>query len=147
MNVRQATIADLECLAPLFAGYRTFYGQTPDVDLAREFLRQRLSREQSVIFLAASAGKSVGFAQLYPSFSSGSAARIYILNDLYVQPKARGRGIGRALLAASVEYGRAAGAVSLTLSTANDNALAQALYESAGWQPETVFRTYNLPLA
>ena len=140
-------MSDLESLVPLFAGYRTFYGQVPDLNLAREFLLERFINQQSIIFLASSGEKAVGFAQLYPSFSSGRAARIFILNDLYVEPDAREQGIGRALLAASAEYGRAAGAVRLTLSTAKDNAAAQALYEREGWQPETMFVSYNLPIA
>jgi ribosomal protein S18 acetylase RimI-like enzyme len=70
----------------------------------------------------------------------------FILNDLFVAPQARGRGTGKALLSAVVDYGKAAGAVRLTLSTAHDNVAAQSLYEGAGWSRETTFVQYNLPL-
>ena len=147
MQVRQGTIADLDNLVPLFDGYRIFYGQQPDKVLARSFLLDRFRHLQSIIFIAFSECEAVGFAQLYPSFSSGKAARTFILNDLFVAPEARGKGAGRALLAAAADYGKAAGAVRLTLSTAHDNLAAQALYEDVGWSRERTFVSYNLPLA
>jgi ribosomal protein S18 acetylase RimI-like enzyme len=84
--------------------------------------------------------------QLYPSFSSGRAAPIYILNDLFMAPAARRKGIGTLLLKKAEELGRAAGAVRLRLSTELTNASAQALYESLGWKRETAFCDYNLDL-
>jgi ribosomal protein S18 acetylase RimI-like enzyme len=83
---------------------------------------------------------------LFPSFSSASAARIFVLNDLYVQPEARRQGVGSLLLAAAAQFGSAAGAVRLTLSTEIANEAAQALYERAGWTRQTDFYVYNLPL-
>ena len=50
--VRRASVADLDRMVPLFDAYRQFYGQMQDLALAREFLRERLERDQSVIFLA-----------------------------------------------------------------------------------------------
>jgi GNAT superfamily N-acetyltransferase len=147
LQVRQGTIADLDELVRLFDGYRTFYGQQPDEDLARSFLLDRLRHLQSIIFIAFSDDRGIAFAQLFPSFSSGRAARTFILNDLFVAPEARGRGAGKALLTAAAEYGRAAGAVRLTLSTAHDNLPAQSLYEGMGWSRETTFVSYNLPLS
>ncbi len=145
--VRRATVADLERIAPLFDAYRQFYGQAPDVAVAREFLRERLEQDQSVIFLAIDPeGSTLGFTQLYPSFSSASAKRIFILNDLFVHPVARRNGVGRALLQAAADFGRSAGAARLTLSTAHTNTTAQSLYEANGWLRDEVFRSYNLAL-
>jgi GNAT superfamily N-acetyltransferase len=146
LEVRQATIADIEALVPLFDGYRTFYGFASDEALARSFLFERFRNLQSIVFIALIEGHACGFTQLYPSFSSGRAARTFILNDLFVSGPARKRGVGRALLAAAKNYARAAGAVRLMLSTATDNTTARSLYEAAGWQRETKFVTYNLPL-
>jgi GNAT superfamily N-acetyltransferase len=67
---------------------------------------------------------ATGFAQLYPSFSSGSLARIFILNDLFVSPEARRCGAGIGLLQAAVDYGRRVGALRLVLSTEVSNATA-----------------------
>ena len=145
--VRRATRVDLDALVPLFDGYRQFYGQPGDPALARSFLAERFDRDESVIFVAEDgAGEAVAFTQLFPSFSSMRARRIYILNDLFVAPSARGAGAGRALLEAARAFGIAQGAARLTLSTAHDNLRAQSLYEGAGWQLDSVFRVYNLAL-
>jgi GNAT superfamily N-acetyltransferase len=144
---RQATVADLDLLVPLFDAYRRFYRKPHDPDLARRFLLERFQHNESIIFLAFDqAGAAVGFTQLFPSFSSASAARILILNDLFVEPSARRAGAGRALLRAAAEFGRAVGAVRMTLSTEVTNTEAQALYEASGWTRQTEFYVYNLPL-
>jgi ribosomal protein S18 acetylase RimI-like enzyme len=146
-TVRDASTSDVDQLAPLFDGYRQFYGRYPDLALARQFLTERLSRNQSMVLLAQAAdGTAVGFVQLYPSFSSVRAAPVYILNDLFVAPAARGRGVGRILMKAAADAACKAGAVGLTLSTAITNAPAQALYESLGWKRNEDFYEYNLAL-
>ncbi len=147
MQVHQATITDLDKLVPLFDAYRAFYGQQSDEGLARAFLADRFRHLQSIIFVAVCDNKVIGFAQLFPSFSSGRAAATFILNDLFVDPESRGKGAGKALLEKAADYGRSVGAVRLTLATAKDNSAAQSLYEGAGWARETKFVTYNLPLA
>jgi len=145
--VRRASLADVDLVAPLFDAYLEFYEQTPDLALARTFLRERLEQDQSVIFLALrSDGSAVGFTQLYPSFSSARAQRIFILNDLFVDPGVRRRGVGQRLLDAAADFGRSAGAIRLTLSTAHANTAAQALYEAHGWRRDEIFRSYHLAL-
>jgi GNAT superfamily N-acetyltransferase len=146
LEVRRATIADLETLVPLFDAYRCFYRQASEPERARHFLKERLERDQSVIFLAMDGGVAAGFTQLYPSFTSTGMARIFILNDLFVSPDARRHGVGRALLEAAAQYGRRAGAVRLALSTEHTNTTAQSLYEKTGWKRDTVFCTYQLTL-
>ena len=145
--VRQATIFDLDRIAPLFDLYRQFYRKPPDLDLARRFLRDRFEHNESIIFLATRGDCAVaGFAQLFPSFSSASAASILILNDLFVLPEVRRTGVGSQLLVAAAEFGRAMGVVRLTLATEVTNETAQALYESAGWKRQTDFYAYNFLL-
>ena len=95
----------------------------------------------------ASATGALGFAQLYPSFTSAGMARIFVLNDLFVQPEARGRGIASALLRRAAAFAREAGAVRLTLSTEIGNEAAQALYRREGWARDEAFHVYNLPVA
>jgi GNAT superfamily N-acetyltransferase len=145
--VRQATISDLDLLVPLFDAYRQFYRNPSDLGLARRFLLERFQNNQSIIFLALRGdGSAVGFTQLFPSFSSGSAARILILNDLFVRPDARRSGVGSLLLAAAAGFGRAVGAIRMTLSTEVNNQEAQALYEAGGWARQTDVYAYNLTL-
>jgi GNAT superfamily N-acetyltransferase len=147
VTVRHATIADLDMVAPLFDVYRQFYRKPADLALAKRFLLERFQYSESTIFLATDeSGAVLGFVQLFPSFSSGAAARILILNDLFVVPEARRAGIGTLLLRAAAEYGKAVGAVRLTLSTEVTNAGAQALYEAEGWKLQTDFCVYNLTL-
>lgn len=147
-TIRRATFADLEALAALFDGYRQFYEQTPDRTRARDFIAARLAKNESVLLLAEDeAGRALGFIQLYPSFCSISAAPIYILSDLFVDPAGRRAGTGRQLMRAAEATARADGMVRLDLTTAHTNSRAQALYESLGWQLDRVYRAYNKAIA
>ncbi len=140
---RQATLADLDALVELMDGYRQFYGQTSDPVAARRFLLDRFNHGESVIFLASQDGIPVGFTQLYPSFSSVALARIFVLNDLYVNEQGRRNGVGRALISAAIEFAKTVGAVRLTLSTAVTNFSAQSLYSDMGWVKEDDFYFYR----
>jgi GNAT superfamily N-acetyltransferase len=146
VEIRQATVGDLDLLVPLFDAYRQFYRQPSEPERARRFLVDRFSHNQSIIFLAFADATAIGFTQLYPSFSSGAMGRIFILNDLFVTPEARRRGAGIALLQAAAEYGRRVGALRLVLSTEVTNATAQSLYERVGWKRDTIFCAYQLTL-
>lgn len=147
MTIRPATIADLDALVPLFDAYRQFYRKPPDLNLARQFLLKRFQRNESIIFIAIEeSGSAVGFTQLFPSFSSGAAARILVLNDIFVVPAARRSGVARQLLQAATAYAKAVGAVRVTLSTEVTNKAAQELYESEGWNLQTDFCVYNFSL-
>ena len=144
MRVRRASLADLDDLAPLFDGYRQFYGQRPDVAAARAFLAERLRRDESVIFVAYADDGALGFTQLYPSFSSVSVKRLWILNDLFVSPAARRGGVGRRLLERAREWAVETDAKGLTLTTALTNSAARSLYESCGWRLDDEFAHYQL---
>jgi ribosomal protein S18 acetylase RimI-like enzyme len=143
-----ATLDDLDAIVPLFADYRVFYAQAHDLDTARRFLHARLSRNESTVILAYRNGESapVGFTQLYPMFCSVSAARTYILYDLYVTTHARRQGVGEALLQAAAQFGRSCGAIRLELETMPDNLTAQSLYRAQDWVfYQGTFR-FHLPL-
>ena len=144
-TISRAGPADLDALATLFDAYRTFYGQTPDLPLARQWLRERLRFGESVVLVAKRGGTVVGFVQLYPMFSSVRTARTWILTDLYVDAGARRRGVARALLDASAAFARGDGAAGISLETTQDNAAARALYRAAGWN-EDATQWYSLPL-
>jgi len=146
-QIRQATILDLDTLAPLFDGYRQFYRQPADLARARDFLAERFRHHESLILLARDEhGTGLGFTQLYPLFSSVRTVRTWLLNDLFVAAHARRQGVAAGLLGAAAEHARALGAASLSLSTALDNAPAQALYELLGWQRDSQFCEYSLTL-
>lgn len=147
VSIRQATVGDVDLVAPLFDAYRQFYRQPADLPRARRFVADRLSQRQSTVLVAQAAdAEAVGFVQLYPCFSSIRAAPVFILSDLFVAPSARGGGVGRRLMEAAARFARATGAVGLELATARNNAPAQRLYESLGWQRDEVFYQYGLDL-
>jgi GNAT superfamily N-acetyltransferase len=147
VRVRRAGLEDLAVLVPLYDGYRQFYRQPSDPALAERFLRERLTRGDSVIFLAEDESGALGFTQLYPIFSSVSAAAAWVLNDLFVSPRARRSGAGRALLERARQHGLETGARWLSLSTGRENREAQALYEKLGWVRDTEYYHYELPLS
>lgn len=145
-TIRQATLDDLDQLIPLFDAYRRFYGQQSDDIVARQFLNDRLTRNESIVLIAENdSGAAVGFVQLYPTFSSILAAPMYVLSDLFVIPEARRRGVGTQLLASAAEAARTAGAVRLELATAITNISAQRLYEALGWRKDD-FYLYGISL-
>lgn len=146
--VAQATLDDLDALTPLFDGYRMFYGKPSDPAMARAFLHERMALRESVIFLARAGekGAALGFTQLYPCFSSVSARRLWILNDLFVAQSARGRGVAHALMERARRHAVETGALRLVLQTARDNVTAQALYESLGYARDEGMYEYSLAL-
>ncbi len=144
MNIRQAKTSDAAALAPLFNQYREFYRQASDLQGAEAFLKARLKNHESVILIAEENGEFIGFTQLYPTFSSVSMKRIYILNDLFVVTHARTKGAGGRLLSAAKDYAGENGAKCLTLQTKHHNRKARSLYEQNGYEEDTGFVHYSL---
>lgn len=142
-RIERAGLDDLPQLAPLFDAYRQFYGQPGDPVLVERFLRERIGRDESLVWIAWQGAQAIGFCQCYPTFCSVVAAPIFVLYDLYVLPAARSLGAARALMHAAEDEARQRGCVRLDLSTAKTNLRAQALYESQGWQRDDVYFVYN----
>ena len=122
--------------------------QPSDLALARRFLAERLENDEAIVFVAPGLeGRELdGFCLLYPTFCSVVAQPFRWLNDLYVRPEARDRGLAGALMQAAEDDSRQAGCARLDLQTAHTNLRAQGLYESRGWKLDTVFRVYSLAL-
>ena len=143
IEIRQATADDLPAAAALFDEYRQFYRQAPDPDGAAAFIGARLALGDSALFLAHLDGAAAGFTQLYPSFSSVSMGRIFVLNDLYVRPDCRRGGVAAALMRHAEGYAAARGGLRLALATERGNTTAQALYEKMGWQRDETYFHYE----
>jgi ribosomal protein S18 acetylase RimI-like enzyme len=143
MDIRQATIADLEQLTILFAQYREFYEQPYEPEAGKQFLQERITNQESVIFVAIDESKYAGFTQLYASFSSVSMKKIWILNDLFVPAAHRQKGIARALINQVIEYSKETSRKKIVLSTAYDNFNAQKLYEKLGFT-RSDFHNYEI---
>jgi len=135
MNIITANTEHLEDLVVLFDAYRIFYEQESDKESAKQFLENRISKNESVIYIAYIDDVAVGFTQLFPSFSSVSMKGSYILNDLYVDKAFRKKGVGSSLLNKSKELCIEKNYKGLGLQTSIENP-AQFLYESLGWEKE-----------
>ncbi len=136
MTIIQATTQHLDHLVPLFDGYRIFYRQDSNTQRARDFLSERLTKQDAIIYIAYIEDKAVGFTQLFPSFSSISMQPLYVLNDLFVDENYRKQKIGVALLNKAKQLCREQNYKGLALQTETTNP-AQHLYESLGWKKDT----------
>ena len=150
--IERARAEDAASIAPLFDAYRQFYGAVPDLAAARAFIAARLERAESVVLLARSLPResestdAVGFAQLYPSFSSVSLGPIEVLNDLFVAPSWRRSSVARSLIEETVRHGERVGALRIHLSTQITNAPALRLYRSLDFVPDEEFTHMSLAL-
>ncbi len=138
-SITRVAVEDLNELLPLMRAYCDFYSASPsDADLLR--LAQTLiddPEHEGVQLLARDQdGQSVGFATLYWSWSTTDAARIGVMNDLFVAEAARGRGLAESLIEACRAECAGRGIPRLTWQTAPDNLRAQAVYDRIGGQRE-----------
>ncbi|MFD3677353.1 GNAT family N-acetyltransferase [Streptomyces sp. NPDC058613] len=133
--LRTAGEADLDAAAALFRGYLDFYEvRVEDPERPREFLAERIAKDESLVLLAEVPGAgTVGFAQVYRTFSSLALRPAWILSDLYVALAGRRTGAATALLREVLRRAAAAGAAAVQLETAYDNHVAQGLYEAEGF--------------
>jgi ribosomal protein S18 acetylase RimI-like enzyme len=147
VQVLRVEATHIDKIAPLFDAYRGFYGQPSNLQQSRDFIAERIARDESVIFFASDlTGNALGFVQLYPTFSSIDAHRTWLLSDLFTAPEARGQGVGRLLMNAARAFALSTGAKGMVLETATDNFGAQRLYESLGYVRDPGYYTYCLDL-
>lgn len=151
MEIKRISLAESDLVIDLFDQYRVFYKKETDIKQAERFIKERLAKNESVIFVALEVEKGytipVGFTQLYPKYSSVSAVKNWILNDLYVAHNYRKRGIGDMLIRTAMSFAKSDGATFVQLETAVDNYSAQSLYEGIGFkkeQPETGYLVYRV---
>ncbi len=126
---------DLPDLLPLMRGYCDFYEVDPPDDALLAMARELIGdpdKEGVQLIARAADGRAVGFATVFWLWSTLSASRIGLMNDLFVDPAARGTGLAERLIESCRDECRARGATSLTWQTAKDNLGAQAVYERVG---------------
>jgi len=144
IQIRKFQQPDLTQVAQLFDAYRQFYEESSDINLAQQYISERISKNESIILVAEnSEGVLVGFCQMYPTFCSVMAKPIYVLYDLFVGPAARGNGVAKQLLDAAVVLAKETGRARLDLSTAKSNLKAQSVYEANGWERDLDFFWYS----
>jgi GNAT superfamily N-acetyltransferase len=146
---------DLADLVPLVVDYCAFYETAPSAEALERLSRtlidhpdreglQLIAREEPDA--GSGAGAAIGFATVYWTWSTTTASRLAVMNDLFVVPHARGSGAAQALIAACAEQARAHGAAELQWVTAPDNARAQAVYDRTAAERES-WITYVLPVS
>ena len=136
---------DLDSLAEIFNAYRIFYQQASDLASARQFIEDRLNHQDSVFFIQKNdTNKIVGFIQLYPTFSSVSLGKAWILNDLYVDQIYRRQGIAASLMQQAIQFAQDTQAKFIALETGAENIQAQKLYKKLGFQEQSETRFFAL---
>lgn len=135
MNYRKADISDLVQLSSLFDEYRVFYRKSSDIEKANHFLEERITNKDSEIFIAENDGGSlIGFVQLYPLFSSTRMAKLWLLNDLFVTPTFRKKGVSIKLINKAKELVRNSNACGMFLETEKSNDVGNNLYPKTGFK-------------
>ncbi len=149
MRIVQATLEHLDQLTPLFIKYRELFGQVAYPESSRKFLSTRISRKESVIYLAMPDDEEriLGFCQLYPSYSSLSLKRVWILNDIYVCEEARRQLVADHLIQAAKKMAKETQAIRMRVSSSINNDVAHKLYESLGFVEDHEFKNFILPIS
>ncbi len=147
--IRKATIQDLEQLTRLFDKYLVFYKKPSNLEKQKSYLKERIENDEALLFIAFDdeiKDKAIGFALIYPTFSSVLLSKILILNDLYVDPSIRKNGIGQKLILKSVELAKDLQVNIIRLRTAKNNVIAQELYHKMGFVRDEYQHTYDLEI-
>ena len=144
MKYRKAEIKDLDNISFLFDNYRIFYRKETDIKSAKNFLKARLSKNDSEIYVAENAEHQlVGFVQLYPLFSSVRMKKLWLLNDLFVNYDYRKQGISLGLIDKAKELVEKSGACGMYLETEKSNMVGNNLYPKAGFELNTDSNFYE----
>ena len=130
--IRLATSAEAPAFGRLLHRFNVEYDEeTPEADVIAERAAPLIAGGEVTVLFAGEAPD--GFAQLRFRPSLYTGALDAYLEELYVVPERRGRGLGRALLEAAMDRARERGAAHIDLGTSEDDAAARALYKSAGF--------------
>lgn len=138
VEIRLALPEEADPLLPLMRAYCDFYEVDPaDSGLLAMARALIADPEQGSLFVAAEGEDLIGFAALGWKWASTRGARIGVMEDLFVDPAARGKGVADALIAACAERCRERRAPVLEWVTAPDNERAQKVYDRQGAEAET----------
>ena len=133
LSITGVTASDLPELLPMMRGYCDFYRVDPSDERLLALSNALIDHpDEGVQLIARGDGTPLGFATIYWTWQTLYAARVGVLNDLYVESAARGTGTGRALIERGLQLCRDRGAEKLVWETAPDNATAQRLYDGIG---------------
>ena len=143
MNIREAKKSDLDQLSILFDSYRVFYGKESNIDISKNFLESRLSNKDSEVFICEFDNILIGFVQLYPLFSSTRVSKYWLLNDLFVDSKYRGKGYSKLLIDKAKELVKDSNACGMMLETEKSNKIGNNLYPETGFKKNDLSNFYE----
>ena len=151
IEIRKISKEEYLLVADMFNKYRIFYKQPSDIELAKQYLKDRLANNEAQVFVAYDNETSelLGFTLLYAKFSSVSVIKNWHIGDLYVEPNQRKQGIGQKLLQTAIDFATEQNAKFVSLNTAKDNFTAQKVYEDFGFAqqdylPEYLYYQFDL---
>ena len=145
--IRKASLKDLDQLTPLFDKYLIFYKKKSNLEKHKSFLKERIENNEAIIFMAfddKNKDNAIGFALIYPTFSSVLLSKILILNDLYVDSNIRKNGVGEKLILETVALAKELDTNLIRLRTAKNNIIAQGLYHKMGFVRDEFLHSYDL---
>jgi ribosomal protein S18 acetylase RimI-like enzyme len=130
--IRRAGRLDVGDVARLLHDFNTEFGEpTPGVSALTEYAAKLLAMGEMTVLLAGEGPDGISLFRFRTSVWTGKPEAH--LQELYVVPGRRGRGIGRALLEATIALARESGATGIDLNTGETDSAARALYESCGF--------------
>lgn len=136
--ISRARPVDVAAATDLFVAYLAFYKVEFDPAKVRAFVSDRLRLNDTIFLIVryedTPTHKGVGFAQMLPKLTSKSLRREWILNDMFVVPDHRRKGVATALLNECLAFAKRTGATTMSLKTQADNVAARRLYEREGWE-------------
>ncbi len=132
--IEKVTSKNIEDVLPLIKEYQIFYGvENINEEKNRAFFSQfTQNHENGILHLYKIAHKAIGFTTVYRGFSSTRSEAVAILNDLYIQPSYRGNGYAKKLIHNALITAKIMGFSRLQWLTADDNKIAQELYNNLG---------------
>jgi len=137
MQVIKAELEHLDALVELFDAYRVWYRKSSNKLQAKAFLKERIENKESIVYLCLNhQNNSVGFTQLYPIFSSTRMKRMWLLNDLFVNPDHRGQGISKLLINEAKFLAKRTEACGILLETEKNNSIGNQLYPAMDFELE-----------
>ena len=130
----------------LFDLYRQFYKYKTEIKKSTQYIKERISKKESTIFLCYCDKEPAGFVQLYETFDSLNINKKLVLYDLYVKKEFRQIGIGKSLMDIAKKFGHKKKIKLIELSTAITNKKAQSLYESLEYKRDKEYYSYYLEI-
>lgn len=143
MEIIKASAYYEERLSHLFKDYRAFYKKNDGLEVSREFIRERLLKHDSIIFISLIDKEPIGFIQVYPTLSSINVGEVWLINDLYIDEGARGLGVASKLLTKIIDEARSTDVGMIRISTELTNSPALKLYKKLGFEPDNRFQHFN----